>query len=156
MKRTNIAILPCTNALWHEFWSGYVADPMMSNIEHIYGYDICEKIYWDKMADVTRRYFLIVCDEKVIGYIYLKHIDLDKKSSEFGVALIDDSVKGKGYGTEAIKLLVEYAFDEMGLETIVASSVLRNTRSQHVLANLGFVYTHSDCKFMWYKLEREM
>jgi len=30
--------------------------------------------------------------------------------TEFGVALTDDAVKGKGFGTEAIKLLIDYGF----------------------------------------------
>ena len=155
MNEKNVRLAATTNELWHEFWRNYAADPMMSDTEHHYDYDICEKIYWDKMADATRKYFTIVHDGKVVGYIYLKHINWDEKSSEFGIALVDDSVKGKGYGTKAINLIVEYAFDTLGLETMVASSVLRNTRSQHVLEKVGFVHTYCDCKFRYYELKRD-
>ena len=153
MKGKNVSLVPTTNALWHEFWKGYVADPMMSDTQHVYDPDICEEFYRDRMADATRKYFSVMHDGKVVGYIYLKHMDRDKKSSEFGIAMMDDSVKGKGYGTEAIWLLAEYAFNVLGLETIIATAVLRNVRSQHVLTKMGFVHTHSDGKFNYYKLD---
>jgi len=154
MKGKNVGLVPTTNELWHEFWKGYIADPMMSDTKHIYEHDICERIYWEKMDDATRKYFSIMYDGKVVGYIYLKHMDREKKSSEFGIALIDDSVKGKGFGTEAIALLLAYAFNELGLEVVLANAVLRNVRSQHVLEKIGFVYTHSDSRFKYYKLSQ--
>jgi len=140
--------------MWHEFYSGYVADPMMSDVPYVYDYEACEAAYVRKMADATRKYFSIVDSGKVVGEIYLKHIDWEAGSAEFGIAMIDDSVKGKGFGTEAIELLLKYAFGVLGLETMIATAVLRNVRSQHVLGKLGFVYTHSDVKFKYYELKR--
>ena len=154
MRGKNVALMPGTNELWHDFWKSYVADPMMSDKQHFYDYDICEKLYHNKMNDATRKYFSIIHDGKVIGHIYLKHIDWNKKSSEYGIALINDSVKGKGYGTEAIALLLDYAFNVLGFEVITANSALRNVRSQHVLAKIGFVHTHSDCNFKYYSFSR--
>lgn len=39
----------------------------------------------------------------------------------------------KGYGTEAEKLAINYAFDEMGMVAVNTHTVLKNIRSQHVL-----------------------
>ena len=101
------------------------------------------------------RYFAILRKGKPIGQIYLKHIHWESKSAEFGIALSDDSVKGKGYGTEAIALLAGHAFGALGIDTLLADSVLRNARSQHVLEKLGFQCTHEDSVFKYYRLEKE-
>jgi len=86
--------------------------------------------------------------------VYLKRIDYEKKTAEAAIALITDAVKGRGAGTEAIKLLISYAFDEMGLETILGDAVLRNTRSQHIMQKLGFEFTHEGEKFKHYRLQK--
>ncbi|MCL2574660.1 MAG: GNAT family N-acetyltransferase [Defluviitaleaceae bacterium] len=149
-----IELTPCTNEHWHEFWVGYVADPMMSDVSYVYDYEGMEKAYHVRMADATRKYFTIICDGKVIGQIYLKKIDYDKKSADFGISMVDDLVKGKGYGTRAIELLLEYAFGGMGLDVITADTVLRNVCSQHVLEKIGFVFTHMDGEFRYYKIAK--
>jgi RimJ/RimL family protein N-acetyltransferase len=106
------------------------------------------------MSDNKRKYFAIIHNKKVIGQIYLKHIKLNEKTTEFGIALVDDTVKGKGYGTEAINLLISYVFNILNLETIKADSVIRNTRSQHVLEKCGFKYINVDSEFKYFVLKK--
>ena len=48
-----------------------------------------------------------------------------------------------------------YAFDEMKMDTVFADSVLKNTRSQHVLQKVGFSETHRDEHFVYYRCDRE-
>lgn len=148
-----ITLTNCTKSLWHKFHMNYEADPMMNATPYTYDFDCVEKEYYAKSNDSTRKYFIIIHNGEAIGTIYLKHMDMVKKSTEFGIALINDSVKGYGFGTEAIYLLIEYTFNILGFECILADSVLRNTRSQHVLEKVGFIYTHEDSVFKYYKLE---
>ena len=98
-------------------------------------------------------YFSIVYEDKVVGLIYLKHIDNDKRTTDFGIALINDLIKGKGYGSEAIRLLINYVFVNMNFKKITADTIIRNIKSQHVLEKVGFIYTHEDLNFKYYKLE---
>jgi RimJ/RimL family protein N-acetyltransferase len=144
----------CTNALWHEIYQKYVPDEMMDTTPYQYDYDNFEKAYNIKTSDVTRQYFAILHKGGAIGLIYLKQLNFDKLTTEFGVALNDDSVKGRGFGTEAIKLLIDYAFDTLALETIFADTVHRNTRSQYVLKKVGFRFTHEDETFQYYRLDK--
>ena len=150
-----ITLVPCSNIMWHEFYSRYVPDPMMDANHYIYDFIRVEKTFQIKMADITRKYFAILHERNVIGEIYLKHINIEEKSTNLGIALIDDSVKGKGFGTEALKLIIDYAFHVMELNTIHAESVLRNTRSQHIMEKVGFIYTHEDDIFKYYKLDKD-
>lgn len=149
-----VVLKSCTKELWHEYYKNYVADPMMDPTPYSYDAERTEKAFYIKTSDDTRLYFIIFHNGMLIGQIYLKHMDQEKKATEFGIALINDSVKGKGFGTEAIMLLTDYAFHVLGFKSILADSVLQNTRSQYVLEKTGFLYTHEDSVFKYYKLEK--
>ena len=64
-------------------------------------------------------------------------------------------MKNRGYGSRAELLALAYAFDEMQMEVVRANAVLKNTRSQHVLAKLGFEEVGQDAVFIDYRLTRE-
>jgi RimJ/RimL family protein N-acetyltransferase len=125
---------------------------MMTDTPYTYDYEKCQESYISRTLDPTRQEFAIMSDGELVGLISLKRIDKEKKQAEFGIALTDDLVKGKGYGTQAIALLVDHAENTLGLRTILANSVHRNTRSQHILIKVGFVYTHEDANFKFYEL----
>ena len=155
MRGEFITLVPCSNIMWHEFYSRYVPDPMMDTTPYLYDFVRVEKNFQIKMADKARKYFTILLERNVIGEVYLKHINTEEKSTNIGIALIDDSVKGKGFGTVALKLIIDYALHVMALNTIHAESVLRNTRSQHIMEKVGFIYTHEDDTFKYYKLDKD-
>jgi RimJ/RimL family protein N-acetyltransferase len=150
----NVSLVSYTSKSWHEFYYSFVPDPIMDATPYIYDYERVESAYKARMSDNTREYFAIVHDGKSIGQIYLKHIDLESKTSSFGIALADDSVKGRGFGTEAINLLINYAFRDLGLVTVFADTLLHNTRSQHVLKKVGFMFTHEDDMFKHYRIDQ--
>lgn len=68
------------------------------------------------------------------------------------IHLQNDAVKGKGYGTQAERLAVQYAFNELGMKTIHADAILKNTRSQHVLEKVGFQLLGEDDAFKYYRI----
>ncbi len=51
---------------------------------------------------------------------------------------IAEEQQGKGFMTEAVRLCVGYAFDELGLHRVQAGVMPRNTPSQRVLEKAGF------------------
>lgn len=65
--------------------------------------------------------------------------------------MVNDIFKGKGYGTEAIRLLIDYAINILGLKTIYADAVHRNYRSKHILGKLGFEHIYNDDDLAYYK-----
>ena len=65
----------------------------------------------------------------------------------------NDTVKGKGYGTEAEKLAVRYAFDKLGMSAVNADTVVKNTRSQHILEKIGFRLVKEEGNFRYYRIE---
>jgi RimJ/RimL family protein N-acetyltransferase len=51
---------------------------------------------------------------------------------------------GRGYATEAARAAVEYGFDELGLDEIVALTVPANRRSRRVMDRLGMTRSPRD------------
>jgi|SRR5690554_3286703 len=150
----NLELRKFTRTTWNDFYKNYNFDPMMEDEPYLYDEEKVNLNFDVRMADTTREYFAICNDEKIIGQIYLKHINKEKKSAEFGVALINNSVKNKGLGTKAIKTLLDYAFNTLGLSSIYADTIIRNKRSQHILEKVGFSKIMEDSSFIFYKIDR--
>ena len=110
---------------------------------------------WAVTSSIGVWFFAIVLDGAVIGEIGLRHIDEGKKECELSIHLQNDAVKNKGYGMQAERLAIRYAFDRLGMERILADSVVKNTRSQHVLKKLGFAFLGEEEGFKKYRLERK-
>jgi len=51
---------------------------------------------------------------------------------------MDEKEQNKGYMKEAVKLAVTYAFEELELHRIEATTLVDNEKSQRVLKNCGF------------------
>jgi RimJ/RimL family protein N-acetyltransferase len=155
IKGEKIVLMPYTIEQCHEFFSDYVADPVMTFDTYIYDIEKVDKYYQNKVLDVGRRFFAICHNGKTIGEIQIKRIDNEKQCGTLSIHLINDSFKGKGFGTEAERLLIEYATNTLGLKTIYADAVHRNHRSKHILEKLGFEYLYSDADLAYYKFSVE-
>ena len=128
----------------HKFYQCYISDPTMTDKPHHYRKEDVDKYFNTRITDDSRYLFAINLEGKTIGEIQLKYIDHINKTGTLSIVLSDDTVKNKGYGTEAQRLLINYAFLERGFKKILADTVRRNDRSKHVLKKLGFTHTHDD------------
>lgn len=77
-------------------------------------------------------------DEKLIGKIKLSNIVYGILRNAFVGYSIDKEHQGKGYMKEALNTVCSYAFEEMGLHRLEASTLMGNSRSQGVLKACGF------------------
>lgn len=82
--------------------------------------------------------FGIFLGHRLIGKIKLSNIVYGVfKSAVVGYS-IDKDQQGRGYMTRALKLVCRYAFEELGLHRIEASTLKDNLKSQGVLKGCGF------------------
>ena len=153
IKGQKIVLKTYTLEKCHEFFQNYETDRAMTYDNYIYDKQKVDCYYNDRVLDSSRKYFAICKDNRVIGEIKLKCIDLEKKCGTLSIALINDLVKGKGYGTEAEKLMIEYGVKELGLQIIYADAVHRNHRSVHILRKLGFKHLYDDENLSYFILE---
>lgn len=156
--QNRISIAPVTLPLLDEYYRGFQTDPVLFMDEsRFFEYEYSsEKVsaYYKKLAsDPDRRDFMIMLGARPIGEIALKHIDRKKRECELSIHLQNDSVKNRGFGSEAERLALEFAFNELGMKAVNAGCVLKNGRSMHVLEKLGFRKTGQDETFAYYRLE---
>jgi RimJ/RimL family protein N-acetyltransferase len=67
---------------------------------------------------------------------------------EVGIELYEDADRGRGYGAEAVRQLVDRLFAREGAERVQASTAADNTAMRRVLEKLGFVYEGTLRAFM--------
>lgn len=140
----------------HAYYRNFVSDPdifmdMSKYFEYHYAPERVDRYWETRKKPKNRKDFFILLNSNVIGELSLKHIDFEKKECELSIHLQNDSVKNKGYGAAAEKLALAYAFETLGMETVLADSVLKNTRSQHVLEKVGFTQIDADDTFKYYR-----
>jgi len=82
--------------------------------------------------------FGIYRGNKFIGKVQISNIIIGVFKSAFVGYSIDKEEQGKGYMKETLKLVSKYAFDEMGLHRLEASTLVDNIKSQRVLKACGF------------------
>lgn len=83
-------------------------------------------------------HFGIYADERLIGRIRISNIIYGVFKSGFIGYSIDEQQQGHGYMTEAVNLVLNYAYKELGLHRVEATTLLDNERSQSVLLRCGF------------------
>ena len=110
--------------------------------------------YFESKNEPSRIVFAIMLDGSPIGELQLKRIDWEKAECTLSIHMQNDTVKGKGYGTQAERLAVKIVFEEMGMVAVNADTIMKNTRSQHVLEKVGFRFVGDDGTFKYYRIER--
>lgn len=74
-----------------------------------------------------------------VGKIWLQRINFTHRSAEFGIQ-INKSNWGKGYGTEAMELLIRYVFDTLAFKRLYCSVLEYNKPAINLYKKLGFKY----------------
>ena len=79
-------------------------------------------------------------DNRLIGLVGLKDINIQHQSAEFYIIIGDREVWGKGYGSEATKLMVRYGFLELNLNRIQTQDMEDNIGGWRADEKAGFKY----------------
>lgn len=88
-----------------------------------------------------RQFWFIIENEwhRPIGTITYFNIDRRLGHAEIGLGIGDKTQWGKGYGTEAIRVLVRYLFAIVGLVRIYAETALANRSARRAFARANFL-----------------
>ena len=154
-----IKLIPMSRELCHEFYRGFENDPdIFMDMDKFYEFQYEPQWvdnYFDRQAARGRILFAVMLEGSPIGEVKLWDIDRDKKECKLGIHMQNDAVKGRGFGTRAEQLAVEYAFRELELDRVLADAILKNIRSQHVLQKAGFRFLRQDGDFRWYCCDKQ-
>lgn len=76
--------------------------------------------------------------DKLIGTISLENLNWTDRSATLGIFIGDKDYRNSGYGTEAIKLLLEYGFRYLNLHSIRLDLLNINERAHKCYLKCGF------------------
>ncbi len=83
----------------------------------------------------------IICEKgsgRGVGSVYFRDIDREKGCAEYGIFIGEEDAAGKGYGTQAAKLALAYAFKTLHLKTVFLRVFSDNTGARRSYEKAGF------------------
>jgi RimJ/RimL family protein N-acetyltransferase len=105
--------------------------------------DLLEKEWYEELLKNKSNkviYFAIADkDDSPLGYIFLYKINYIHRNCYLGIVIGDIEQRGKGYGTESIKLLTQYTFKTLNMHKITVEVINKNSHAIKVYEKLGFV-----------------
>ncbi|HEX7833555.1 MAG TPA: GNAT family protein [Thermoanaerobaculia bacterium] len=92
-------------------------------------------------ASPSERHFAIERkdDRTHIGNASIHDIEWVSRTATFGMFIGEPSAWNRGFGGDAVRTMVRFAFDEMNLQKLRINVFEYNDRAKHVLETQGFV-----------------
>jgi RimJ/RimL family protein N-acetyltransferase len=84
------------------------------------------------------KYFALDYESQFVGVLQLAEIDHFEKRAVISIFLGPKELWGRGIGSTALRLLLDYAFTVQGLERVYSEVYGFNTRSQRLMEHVGF------------------
>jgi RimJ/RimL family protein N-acetyltransferase len=110
-----------------------------------------EKEYLSQNNSPEATFVIVTIGEnKMIGTVSLEKIDWLNRSATLGIFIGEENFRNDGYGTEAIKLILEYGFKYMNLHSIKLDLMEFNQRALRCYGKCGFKEygRRRKCKFI--------
>ena len=95
-------------------------------------------------------------DNTVVGHFIMRYTGGDPKQLRFGWVIIDESVRGRGYGKQMLTLGVKYAFEILGAVKITIGVFENNDLAHRCYRKVGFTDSHVMESEPWNVVEMEI
>lgn len=110
-------------------------------------FKVCDKGSNDEIGDFAKNVGDCHNDDKTligdVGIHFLPEVNDESKASdsvltvEIGIT-IDPSYQGKGYASEAVRRVLDYLFEDLHKDKVIASVDPKNRKSMALMKNVGF------------------
>lgn len=77
-------------------------------------------------------------DDRLIGNCGFQVLDQARRCGEIAIYIGDEEYRNKGYGTEALKLLLDFGFDYLNLQNVILKVFSFNERAIRCYKKVGF------------------
>jgi RimJ/RimL family protein N-acetyltransferase len=91
-------------------------------------------------GDLAERYsWVIEFEGRCVGMARLHHVDVAARNARFAIGLFRSEHRGRGFGQEATRLVLDYAFGLLGLERVQLRVLDFNRQAITCYRRCGFV-----------------
>ena len=92
----------------------------------------------------------------VAGHFIMRYLHGDTRILRFGWVIVDNTVRGKGYGTEMLRAGLKYAFEILGADTVTIGVFENNDPARRCYRKVGFTETGTRKHGQWNIIEMEI
>lgn len=92
----------------------------------------------DSKNDVYGFAIVTLEDDKMIGTVSLEKVNHINRTANLGIFIGDKDYRNDGYGTEAIRLILDFGFNYLNLNNIKLDVMAFNERAQKCYKKCGF------------------
>ncbi len=103
---------------------------------------IQQEHWYDSIINDPSRDIFAICkidNDEHIGNVALGNIDFISRNAALSIFIIERINRGKGYGTEALILLLDYAFNRLNLHKVYLRTSPNFIEAISVYRKLGFI-----------------
>ncbi|CAM3160948.1 GNAT family N-acetyltransferase [Lactiplantibacillus plajomi] len=79
-------------------------------------------------------------DDRLLGFVTLYNVEWTNQVAQLALAIGDPEERGRGFGTEALALILNYAFNELNLFKVCLDVIATNQSAIAVYQNSGFEF----------------
>ena len=79
-----------------------------------------------------------LADNMIVGFVYLNNIDWFSRNAELGILIGERNRQNRGFGREALALIVQYGFDTLNLNRIYLRVATFNKIALRLYRRFGF------------------
>lgn len=93
------------------------------------------------LEDNGSEYILAIVEketDRLLGNCGIHEVSHTFQRAELGIFIGDEENRGKGYGSEALSLLLEYCFDTLNLHNVMLKVFSFNEAAIHTYKKVGF------------------
>jgi RimJ/RimL family protein N-acetyltransferase len=143
LRSNNIMLAPLTSADSASLWEWIndreqvLFNSAYKPVGEVQQQDWFEAI--QKRPDVVFFAVRLIETDRLVGTCQLHSINSVHRSAELQIRLGDPADRGKGYGTEAVNLLLQFAFADMNLHRVYLHVFASNQTAIAVYQKAGFV-----------------
>ncbi|MEZ4568771.1 MAG: GNAT family protein [Thermomicrobiales bacterium] len=104
---------------------------------------IAQREWWTgrlKNKDEFHFAIRLIDDERLIGSFHISEIEWPHRAAWFSIGLGGKDARGKGYGTEALELGIDFAFNDLNLHRLSLSVFAYNQPAIRLYNRLGFTH----------------
>jgi UDP-4-amino-4,6-dideoxy-N-acetyl-beta-L-altrosamine N-acetyltransferase len=145
LKGKNIILRPLKMSDWEKtiHWRNNITIKKMAMMHPFPITEMVEKEWYEnimKSKDDGTVYFTITKgNDEPIGFLTLNKINQIHRNCYLGIVIGEPEAQGKGFGSEATKIAMEYAFNTLNLNKITLEVVEHNESALKLYRKLGFV-----------------
>ena len=100
--------------------------------------DVIKKYLEDNSSPEATFAIVTIENDKMIGTVGLENVNSINRTATLGIFIGDKDYRDKGYGTEAIRLILEYGFKYLNLHSIRLDLLAVNERAHKCYLKCGF------------------